>query len=590
MIMRTASRLSMIAVAAAVLLHAGRAWAPWHIVVIDQVFFGTEDCPNAQYVIMRLVQPGMTIFQNQRVRTQNADGGDAGDFGTFGSNLSNGVAGANAIIGTADAAGLFGIDMDQEVSGQLVFADGRVCFAEFPPGSGTPVDCVAYGNFTGDNGANNMPAAAPVRGMALVRQSDTGNDQNDFVLAAPAPRNNDGEMGTLGVCPGGASTPTATEGDGATPTPTVTGGPTLPPSGCVGDCNGDGEVGINELILGVGISLGSQAVGACASFDCQGTGMVPINCLIQGVGNSLEGCPPTPTPTTGNPLVRRFSIDPAESQFISVIGPGGGFPSFGFQGFLELTATSQPGPGALVFVDLTDASDYLSIDIPLGGTAVCLKILRDQLPVASAGLLACGGGLPLGIQITQDHHLGEIGTCSGGDNRSSPCSADADCPGSTCFTADTCAEAGGVGGLTGTVEGESGPHPGICNGPIVGAQDTEVSPPGTLVIAPDGNGIIHGIPAELSQEVATPCGDEGVIGRPVRFGLTSGRSVSQILNYNNDPGSTLDSPIVRGAPFACQNWAQEDGPGTLVVSATNLDTEIAPGSFADIVAQFVLVD
>jgi hypothetical protein len=577
--MRTATRLSSIALVAAVLLHTGKAWAPFHLMAVDQVFFGTADCPEAQYVMLRLLAPSMQFVMNQRMTTQNADGSTAADFGMFTSNVSNGAGDANILMGTAAAAALFGIELDEEVSGELLFPDGRVCFAV------PNVDCVAYGAYTGDNTGGGTPATAPVLGMALVRQTDTMNDQADFELGAPAPRNNAGDTGTLGTCPGGANTPTATTGGDVTPTPTRTAAPSGP---CVGDCDGMGSVGINELILGVNISLGQQDVGACSAFDCQNDGTVPINCLIQGVNNSLEGCPPTPVPTPS--LVRRFSIDPAESQFISVIGPGTVFPTYGFQGFLELTATSQPGPGALVFLDLTDASDYLSIDIPLAGTAVCLKILRDQLPVSSAGLLACGGGLPLGIQITQDHNLGEVGTCSGGDNQGSSCSTDQDCPGSTCFTADTCAAAGGVGGAGGTVEDPSRPHPGICNGPLVGAQDTEVSPPGTLVIAPDAGGIIHGIPGELSQEASTPCGDEGVVGRPTVFGFTTGRSISQVLNYNNEPGSTLESPVIHGTPFSCERWGEEDGPGTLVVSATNLDTQIAPGSFADIVAQFVLVD
>jgi hypothetical protein len=70
---------------------------------------------------------------------------------------------------------------------------------------------------------------------------------------------------------------------------------------CVGDCNGNGMVGINELVLGVNISLGLQPVSACEAFDCQNNGMVGVNCLIQGVNNSLLGCGPHPTPTATPP-------------------------------------------------------------------------------------------------------------------------------------------------------------------------------------------------------------------------------------------------------------------------------------------------
>ena len=68
---------------------------------------------------------------------------------------------------------------------------------------------------------------------------------------------------------------------------TVTGGG----NSCVGDCNNDGEVAINELITGVNIALGSQPVSACESFDVNGDGEVAINELISGVNNALNGCP-----------------------------------------------------------------------------------------------------------------------------------------------------------------------------------------------------------------------------------------------------------------------------------------------------------
>ena len=67
----------------------------------------------------------------------------------------------------------------------------------------------------------------------------------------------------------------------------------LPPPtpACVGDCNGDGMVSIDELVLGVDITLGSASVDGCRAFDCSGAGTVAIDCLVQGVTASLNGCP-----------------------------------------------------------------------------------------------------------------------------------------------------------------------------------------------------------------------------------------------------------------------------------------------------------
>ncbi len=69
------------------------------------------------------------------------------------------------------------------------------------------------------------------------------------------------------------------------------GGVTPPPTGCVGDCNTDGSVAINELIIGVNIALGSTPVGNCSSFDVNSNGSVEINELISAVNNALNGCP-----------------------------------------------------------------------------------------------------------------------------------------------------------------------------------------------------------------------------------------------------------------------------------------------------------
>jgi len=63
-----------------------------------------------------------------------------------------------------------------------------------------------------------------------------------------------------------------------------------PALGCVGDCNGDGAVAINELIAGVGIALGNQALSACPPFDADGNGSIAINELIAAVNNALGAC------------------------------------------------------------------------------------------------------------------------------------------------------------------------------------------------------------------------------------------------------------------------------------------------------------
>lgn len=83
----------------------------------------------------------------------------------------------------------------------------------------------------------------------------------------------------------------------ATPTPsapqaTATASPTATPEAvaCVGDCNGDGEVTVDEVIVGVSVALGVTAADACPAFDPSGDGQVTVDEILQAVNRALTGC------------------------------------------------------------------------------------------------------------------------------------------------------------------------------------------------------------------------------------------------------------------------------------------------------------
>ncbi|MDX2166094.1 MAG: hypothetical protein SF182_03495 [Deltaproteobacteria bacterium] len=69
------------------------------------------------------------------------------------------------------------------------------------------------------------------------------------------------------------------------------------PTTCPADCNGDGQVTVNELVLAVGIALGETALVACPSADRDGDGAVMIGELVAAVAAALEGCPVLPSPS-----------------------------------------------------------------------------------------------------------------------------------------------------------------------------------------------------------------------------------------------------------------------------------------------------
>lgn len=64
-----------------------------------------------------------------------------------------------------------------------------------------------------------------------------------------------------------------------------------PPAACVGDCNGDGTVTVNEVILGIGIALGNLPLAECLTFDTSGDGTVSIDEIVQAIGYALNACP-----------------------------------------------------------------------------------------------------------------------------------------------------------------------------------------------------------------------------------------------------------------------------------------------------------
>ena len=63
-----------------------------------------------------------------------------------------------------------------------------------------------------------------------------------------------------------------------------------PPGSCVGDCNHDRTVTVDELVSGVDIALGTGSLSTCTSLDTNGDGAVSIDELITAVSAALAAC------------------------------------------------------------------------------------------------------------------------------------------------------------------------------------------------------------------------------------------------------------------------------------------------------------
>lgn len=86
------------------------------------------------------------------------------------------------------------------------------------------------------------------------------------------------------------ATPTATE-SAMTPTATATVTRTVSPGGgCVGDCDRDGVVRVDELVRAVAISLDEAPFDDCRPADGDGNGVVSVDEVIRAVRSALGQC------------------------------------------------------------------------------------------------------------------------------------------------------------------------------------------------------------------------------------------------------------------------------------------------------------
>lgn len=163
------------------------------------------------------------------------------------------------------------------------------------PTTSPPSECC------GDTDGDGMVSDAEVQ--ACVPTITTG-----FVISPPSPCdcNHDGNVtvGEITVvihnavsgCPGTTPrTPTPTPTPTWTPTPTPT--PTALVALCVGDCNADSAVTVDEIVRMVNIALnGETSPSSCPGIAqwCDSVPPVEINCVVTAVHNALNGCPAVP--------------------------------------------------------------------------------------------------------------------------------------------------------------------------------------------------------------------------------------------------------------------------------------------------------
>ena len=60
--------------------------------------------------------------------------------------------------------------------------------------------------------------------------------------------------------------------------------------GCLGDCNADGAISVDELVTGVNIAAGAAPPDACRAFEPASQQAIGVDEILHAVGGALNGC------------------------------------------------------------------------------------------------------------------------------------------------------------------------------------------------------------------------------------------------------------------------------------------------------------
>lgn len=316
---------------------------------------------------------------------------------------------------------------------------------------------------------------------------------------------------------------------------------------CTGDCNEDGAVAVNELVLGVNIALGAAELSVCSVFDSNGDEQVTVNELISGVNNALTGCPVPDL--CGNGEIdddeqcddgNRFGGDGCaanctnEVQATCVFGEGTVSTVQTTLFAIPLNPTGQQvltggqPRGADQLVPFVIRADEVQFDpIPVPGL-VCACVRGAEVEEfgpgnTAAGQTGCGpnGLAEVDYLTTLDHNINDIDpTCQ-----------------------------------TGELEGPEDMHPGVCNG-VRTFEFTGGGPRGsTFLNSVSGISLIQdgGLCEENCSIPAMgpdclPCTDDDPDqAAPSPLPLTSGTAIGEVFDANNILGRNIARGVRCGA-------------------------------------------
>lgn len=364
---------------------------------------------------------------------------------------------------------------------------------------------------------------------------------------------------------------------------------------CVGDCDGNGDVVINELITGINIALGTAPLSGCPAFDQNGDGQVVVSELILAINNALSGCPP-PGGECGD-----GKVDPGEECDRGDTWGGDGCAA-NCTNEHKLPCSFSAGSGATLQTTL------FAVPIPIEGSQtltigkatdesgeIPAVIKADEMifePVSVPGLVcACvrGAAMP---------QFGPGNTASGsvGCGEEGLAEVDYFAPIDHNVTPGSPGNGGGLPDDPGCEHGdlEDGspdmPHAGVCNSKRQ-LQFTGGGPRGSVFLRAvnaisllqDGGACAYDCGVENIGEDCLPCtADDPNQAEPGDLPLTTGTAEGAVFDANNSPGKK----IAKGSGTPCSSasqcptgetcWSVPDGK--VCTTQSNCTCEVRCGS------------
>lgn len=234
------------------------AWAVNHLIHITEVYSNEDG--SIQFVELTADSVGQTSLTPTSVVAYNEDGSESTVVYDFTASFGALGAGESLLIATDTFEGEYGFAPDFEMTGSLYLGSGRVVFEHTSPCPGIldcEIDAIAYGDFTGDNGAFGDPAVAlPDDGCtSLTRVAEDEDNSTDIEATEGTPENVDGDTTTMECAP-----------------PPVPMAPFI-----TGDLSGDGAIGLNDAILQLEYMFLSGAISCEEAADFNDDGDILLD-------------------------------------------------------------------------------------------------------------------------------------------------------------------------------------------------------------------------------------------------------------------------------------------------------------------------